>query len=100
MKNTKVKLKNFVKEHEKQLKVVACIGVTIVGGAIGGYALKNAYLTGVAHGSLAGVGATISWFDKTFEKLELQKLYDTYVQNHPEEIISCTEWIRRTKKEF
>ena len=98
MNGTKEKIKKFVNERENQLMIVGGIVAVVAGGILGGKCLKKAYLTGVAHGSIAGIADNIEWFDEHFPDLGLEKLYATYAETHPEDMISLATFVKEIKK--
>lgn len=60
----------------------------IVGGVIIGYITLNALLRrAFMRGGLVGFHATIDWFDKTFEGLNLRALYETWALENPDKIV-------------
>lgn len=60
----------------------------IMGGVVIGYITLNALLRrAFLRGGLVGFHATIDWFDKTFEGLNLRQLYTEWAIQNPDKIV-------------
>ena len=82
MSNIKQKAMDFVEKNEKPIKRVVKT-VKVVGGVVAvTYCVAGVYVTGVRH----GFHGAIRWFDKTFEEVELQKLWDTWCEANPDKL--------------
>lgn len=79
--NKKGKLKEFWEEHKNQI-IVTAIGVTGLG------AISMAYVKGYWQGAMVSYEATINSFDKKFPAIELKKLIEEDIKEHPENYVT------------
>ena len=80
MSNLINKTKKVIKENKKPI---------IIGGSSIALLLYTNYIykKGFIHGGKVGFHLTMDWFDRTFEGVELKRLFEEWAQLNPDQIV-------------
>lgn len=86
------RIKAFVNRNRKKITEVAIgggIGLVLYGAGL--YLYCKGYNTGAKAMVFPAFHETINWFDKTFDNVHLQELWDQWALAHPEQVITTIQ---------
>lgn len=75
--------KEFVEKHGPAILMMVGAGLTC--GVYGTYC----YRKGLHNGGILGFNCTIDWFDKHFDDLKLRELWEGWMKENPDKVITA-----------
>lgn len=78
---------NSFKQFIETYKVPIIVGEVVIGSITLSTLLRKVYIKGARAGAIYGFQATIDWFDKNFDGLNLRALWEEWAKQNPDKIV-------------